>query len=103
MSEGVLNAVLGLRAFLFEAVYENSIATLEFKKASGILSGLWEKVANGRTTSSIGRRSTLKVWMPRRAIYRRNDRQVRGQAVRAALHPEALGDRLGRIGSLGNL
>jgi dGTPase len=44
MSEGVLNAVLGLRAFLFEAVYENSIATLEFKKASGILSGLWEKV-----------------------------------------------------------
>jgi dGTPase len=44
MSEGVLNAVLGLRAFLFETVYENSIATLEFKKASGILSGLWEKV-----------------------------------------------------------
>jgi dGTPase len=44
MSEGVLSAVLGLRAFLFEAVYENSIATLEFKKASGILSGLWEKV-----------------------------------------------------------
>jgi dGTPase len=44
MSESVLNAVLELRAFLFEAVYENSIATLEFKKASGILSGLWEKV-----------------------------------------------------------
>jgi dGTPase len=44
MSAGVLNAVLALRAFLFEAVYENSIATLEFKKASGILSGLWEKV-----------------------------------------------------------
>src|SRR5882672_9279027 len=44
MSEGVLKAVLALRAFLFEAVYENTIATLEFKKASGILSGLWEKV-----------------------------------------------------------
>jgi dGTPase len=44
MSEGVLQAVLDLRAFLFEAVYENSIATREFKKASGILSGLWEKV-----------------------------------------------------------
>jgi dGTPase len=39
-----LNAVLALRSFLFEAVYENTIATLEFKKASGILSGLWEKV-----------------------------------------------------------
>ncbi len=44
MSDPVLQAVLGLRAFLFEAVYENTIATLEFKKASGILSGLWEKV-----------------------------------------------------------
>ena len=44
MSDGVLEAVLELRSFLFEAVYENTIATLEFKKASGILSGLWEKV-----------------------------------------------------------
>jgi dGTPase len=44
MSEGVLKAVLELRSFLFEAVYENTIATLEFKKASGILTGLWEKV-----------------------------------------------------------
>ena len=25
-------------------MYENTIATAEFKKASGILSGLWEKV-----------------------------------------------------------
>ncbi|MCU1384166.1 MAG: dgt, partial [Acidobacteria bacterium] len=44
MSPAVLQAILELRAFLFEAVYENTIATLEFKKASGILSGLWEKV-----------------------------------------------------------
>jgi dGTPase len=44
MSEAMLQAILELRAFLFEAVYENTIATLEFKKASGILSGLWEKV-----------------------------------------------------------
>ncbi len=44
MSDRVLAAVLQLRAFLFEAVYENTMATLEFKKASGILSGLWEKV-----------------------------------------------------------
>jgi len=39
-----LRAVLGLRAFLFEAVYENATATAEFRKASGILTGLWEKV-----------------------------------------------------------
>ena len=44
MSEGVLEAVLTLRGFLFDAVYENSTATAEFKKATGILSGLWEKV-----------------------------------------------------------
>ena len=44
MSKPILDAVLGLRSFLFDAVYENSIATVEFKKAAGILSGLWEKV-----------------------------------------------------------
>src|ERR1700681_25312 len=44
MSEPVLQAVLGLRSFLFGAVYENSIATVEFKKAADILSGLWERV-----------------------------------------------------------
>jgi dGTPase len=44
MSERVLSAVLALRSFLFDAVYENTIATAEFKKAAGILSGLWEKV-----------------------------------------------------------
>ena len=36
MSQPVLNAVLDLRQFLFEAVYENGIATAEFKKAEGI-------------------------------------------------------------------
>jgi dGTPase len=44
MSDRVLEAVLALRQFLFDAVYENTIATAEFRKASGILSGLWEKV-----------------------------------------------------------
>src|SRR5947208_3232271 len=44
MSDRVLDAVLTLRSFLFDAVYENSSATVEFKKATGILSGLWEKV-----------------------------------------------------------
>jgi dGTPase len=33
-----------LRSFLFDAVYENDIATAEFKKAGGILGGLWDKV-----------------------------------------------------------
>jgi dGTPase len=44
MSEATLRAVLDLRAFLFDAVYENATATAEFRKASGILTGLWEKV-----------------------------------------------------------
>jgi dGTPase len=44
MSEPVLEATLDMRAFLFDAVYENDVATAEFKKATGILGGLWEKV-----------------------------------------------------------
>ena len=44
MSERILNATVGLRSFLFESVYENEIATSEFRKAGGILGGLWEKV-----------------------------------------------------------
>ncbi len=44
MSDRVLTAVLALRSFLFEAVYENTVATIEFRKASDILSGLWDKV-----------------------------------------------------------
>ncbi|MBS1818694.1 MAG: deoxyguanosinetriphosphate triphosphohydrolase [Acidobacteria bacterium] len=44
MSGPVLQALLALRSFLFEAVYENAVATAEFRKASDILSGLWEKV-----------------------------------------------------------
>ena len=44
MSEAVLEATLAMRAFLFDAVYENERATAEFKKATGILGGLWEKV-----------------------------------------------------------
>lgn len=44
MSEPVLEALLELRSFLFESVYENQIATAEFSKAAGILGGLWEKI-----------------------------------------------------------
>ena len=44
MSDAVLRATIGLRSFLFDAVYENEVATAEFKKAAGILGGLWEKV-----------------------------------------------------------
>ena len=44
MSEPILEATLALRRFLFEAVYENELATAEFPKATGILGGLWEKV-----------------------------------------------------------
>jgi dGTPase len=44
MSQPVLQAVLELREFLFGAVYENTVATAEFRKATDILSGLWEKI-----------------------------------------------------------
>ena len=44
MSDAVLEATLDMRSFLFEAVYENDVATAEFKKATGVLGGLWDKV-----------------------------------------------------------
>src|SRR5690349_11061018 len=44
MSDPVLNALVALRSYMFEAVYENEVATAEFAKATGILGGLWEKV-----------------------------------------------------------
>lgn len=44
MSAPVLEALTALRAFLFEAVYENRVATAEMAKASGIIGGLWERV-----------------------------------------------------------
>jgi dGTPase len=44
MSDPILEATLSLRSFLFQSVYENEVATAEFKKAEGILGGLWEKV-----------------------------------------------------------
>ena len=44
MSDDVLSATLALRSFLFDAVYENDAATAEFKKAWGILDGLWQKI-----------------------------------------------------------
>jgi dGTPase len=61
MSDTVLDATIGLRSFLFDAVYENETATAEFKKAAGILGGLWEKVRersaeflDGRTIAEEG-------------------------------------------------
>jgi dGTPase len=44
MSDDVLDATLAMRAFLFDAVYENETATAEFRKATDILGGLWEKL-----------------------------------------------------------
>jgi dGTPase len=44
MSAEVLEATLLLRSFLFEAVYENEASTSEFRKAAGILGGLWERL-----------------------------------------------------------
>jgi dGTPase len=44
MTEPVLRAMLDLRSFLFAHVYENQLSTAEFRKAAGILTGLWEKV-----------------------------------------------------------
>lgn len=56
MSEAVLGALLDLRTFLFAAVYEHDLATAEFKKASGIMTGLWERLRE-RPGSYLDRRT----------------------------------------------
>ncbi len=55
MTGPVLDAMLDLRAFLFATVYENRLSTAEFKKAAGILGGLWEKVHDAPETFLDGR------------------------------------------------
>ena len=55
MTAPVLEAMLDLRAFLFARVYENELSTAEFKKAAGILGGLWEKVHDAPETLLDGR------------------------------------------------
>lgn len=67
MSAEVLEATLELREFLFATVYENPDATVEFRKARGILGGLWEKVGerpeeflDPRTLASDGRDAALR-------------------------------------------
>ena len=52
MSPPVLEATLQLREFLFGAVYENQESMAEFRKARGILGGLWEKVGERPGDSS---------------------------------------------------
>jgi dGTPase len=44
MTGPVLEALLDLRAFMYASVYENDLATAEFKKAAGIMAGLWDRL-----------------------------------------------------------
>lgn len=67
MSNTVLEATLRLREFLFVRVYENEDSMAEFKKARGILGGLWEKVGerpegflDRRTLDTEGREAALR-------------------------------------------
>jgi dGTPase len=56
MSSERLGALLDLRAFMFATVYEHELATAEFKKAAGIMSGLWTRVRE-RPTVFLDRRT----------------------------------------------
>ena len=67
----------------------------EFKKAAGILSGLWEKVRE-RPDEFLDPRTIEQRRARRRRprLRRRHDRPLRRPPLRAAVHPQALGDRL---------
>ena len=91
MSDAVLEATLAMRAFLFDAVYENEIATAEFRKASG---HPWRSVGEAsRAAGGIPGPANPRGRGRRRGGARlpgRYDRPLRGESVRAALHPQAL-------------
>ena len=92
MSEPVLNALIALRSYLFDSVYENDVATAEFGKADGHPrravgegppeTGGLPRLANGR----IRRRGRSRA-----GLSGRHDGSLRGAAVRTALHPQAVG------------
>ena len=89
MSEDVLDATLALRSFLFEAVYENEVATAEFKKAAGILGGLWEKVRE-RPDEFLDPRTIEAEGLDARGpgLPRRDDRPVRGELFEQLFIPK---------------
>ena len=90
MSDEVLEATLSMRAFLFDAVYENDMATAEFKKSAGILGGLWEKVREHPDELLDGASSRRRARRRRQGLPGRHDRPVRDCPLRASVHPEAL-------------
>ena len=98
MSGPVLDATLAMRSFLFDAVYENHAATAEFKKATASSAACGRRCATGPTTSWTGASSTQRTRRRGQGLPRRNDRPVRGDAVRAPLHPQAL-DRADHVES----
>ena len=100
MSDDVLKATLDLRAFLFDAVYENDAATAEFKKAWGILEGLWSKVRE-EPTEFLDRRTLERddVDVAARGFSRRHDGPVRHQSLRRAFPCRARGDAPSDSGS----
>ena len=92
MSDAVLEATIGLRSFLFEAVYENETATAEFKKAAGVLGGLWEKVRE-RPEEFLDLRTIEQEGLDAAArdfVAGMTDR-YRRQSVRAAVRAKAVG------------
>jgi hypothetical protein len=92
MSDAILDATVGLRSFLFEAVYENDVATAEFTKGCRHSWRVVEQGAGG--TGEVSRPGHRPRGRPRRGgegFPGRNDRPVRRVPVRATVHPQALG------------
>ena len=100
MSDTVLEAVLALRRVSVRRGVRKQIATAEFRKATDILSGLWEKVRE--RPARVPRSPHARERGARRGRARLSggdDRSLRRAPLRAALHSEALGDRIGQRGA----
>jgi len=91
MSDGVLEATLALREFLFGAVYENVVATAEFGKAESILGASGRRCARGRRSSRPGHPGARRSGRGGARLRRGHDRPLRRAALRAPVHPDAVG------------
>ena len=86
MSEEVLDALIALRDFLYETVYERPKIRDEFDKAQRILSELWELLPRARrrvprATLAEGHPRIRRAVPRRRRLHHRDDRPLRDARV----------------------
>ena len=104
MTDQVLDALIALRDFLYETVYERPMIRGEFEKAQRIISELWAyfHAHPGRVPGASLAERDSGIRRPvarRRRLHHRNDRPLRAARLRGVLSPAPLGGLLNPVSS----